>query len=149
MKGILKWPLIVAAVAVVLRVVAERSGVPESVTKYISVVALHLLIAPVYFAIRIGRSGVSRPYIALIKSVALYVLLARAMIIPTYWLARIFSWQQSRFGGLAGATPLVAYVVNPFATAAFWIVFSICVGGVVGSIVVAVTSRFFRDETAG
>ena len=141
MKGILKWPLIVAAVVVVLRVVVERMGVANSVSNYFSVVALHLVIAPLYFAIRIGTSGIRNPYITQIKLVALYVVLTRAMILPTYWLARIYGWQQDRFGGLSGATPLVGYVAIPLGTAVAWIVMSLVVGSVLGVAVIFVMSR--------
>ena len=146
MKGILKWPLIVAAIAVVLRVVVERAGVPETVSNFVSVVALHLLIVPLYFSIRIGLSGIPRPYLTHIKLVTLYVLLTRAMVIPTYWLAHIFGWQQQRFAGLSGpdVTPFTSYVAIPFFTAAQWIVVSIIFGGVLGSIVIALTGRFVR-----
>jgi hypothetical protein len=90
-KGILKWPLLIAAVVVVLRVVVEQLGAPDSVANLFSVVALHLAVGPVYFAIMLARSGVPRPYGELIKVIALYVVLTRAMVLPTYWLARIFT----------------------------------------------------------
>src|SRR5439155_1986083 len=77
-KGILKWPLIVAAAVVVLRVVVEQSGAPNSVSNIISVVALHLVIVPLYFAIRIAKSGLMHPYVTQVKLVALYVVLTRA-----------------------------------------------------------------------
>ena len=67
MKGILKWPLIVAAVVTVLRVVVEREGASDRVCNILSVVALHLMIGPLYFAIRIGWSEILRPYFTLIK----------------------------------------------------------------------------------
>ena len=73
MKEILKWPLIIAAAVVVLRVVVERAGAPDSVANYLSVVALHFVIAPVYFSIRIAWSGASRPYSTLFKLIAWYV----------------------------------------------------------------------------
>ena len=138
MKGILKWPLIVAAIVVVLRVLVEQYGAPDAVANYISVVALHLVIGPIYFAIRLATSGTPRPYGTLIKLVALYVVLTRVMVLPTYWLARIYNWPQQRFGGLAGASPLVGYVTIPFQTAAIWIVVSLAFGGIAGSIVIAI-----------
>lgn len=138
MKGILKWPLIIAAVVVVLRVVVEQSGTPDAIANLLSVVALHFLIVPVYLAIRIGKSEVSRPYATLLKLVALYVVLTRAMVLPTYWLARIYEWPQPRFAGLAGTdvTPFTGYIAVPFLTAAFWIVASIIFGGIVGAIII-------------
>jgi hypothetical protein len=142
-NGILKWPLLIAAVVVILRVVVERSGAPDAAANLLSVVALHFLIGPVYFAIRIAKSGVSRPYATLLKFVTLYVVLTRAMVLPTYWLARIYGWTQPRFNGLAGpdVTFFTGYIAIPFATAAIWIVASVIFGGVLGSIVVAITRR--------
>lgn len=147
MKGILKWPLIVAAVVVVMRVVVERAGVSDHVSNYFSVVALHLVIAPLYFAIRIATSEVRRPYLTQIKLVVFYVVLTRALILPTYWAARIFGWEQGRFGGLSGSTPFAGYVTIPFQTAAAWIVISTCVGTVLGFVVIAMLSRFVRSNT--
>jgi hypothetical protein len=141
--GILKWPLIIAAVVVVLRVIVEQAGAPDAIANLFSVVALHFLIGPIYFAIRIAKNGISRPYVTLFKLITLYVVLTRAMVLPTYWLARIYDWPQPRFSGLAGpdVTPFVGFIVVPFLTAAFWIVGSVIFGGVLGSIIIAITRR--------
>jgi hypothetical protein len=149
-KEMLKWPLIIAAVVVVLRVVVEQAGAPDAVANLLSVVALHLLIGPVYFAIRIAKSGVSRPYVTLFKLVTLYVVLTRAMVLPTYWLARIYEWPQQRFAGLAGpdVTFFTGYIAIPFGTAAVWIVASVIFGGVLGSIIIAITRRFAGKPAA-
>jgi hypothetical protein len=145
-KGILKLPLIVAAAVVVLRVVVERMGVAENISNLLSVVMLHLLIGPLYFAIRIVFSGVRSPYTTQIKLVALYVVLTRAMILPTYWLARIYGWDQSRFGGLHDASPLVGFVAIPFQTAGMWVVASLVVGSALGVVVIFVMSRFLKSN---
>lgn len=141
-RQILKWPLIIAAAVVVLRVIVERAGASDAVANILSVVALHFLIGPVYFAIRVGMSAESRPYFTLFKLIALYVVLTRIMILPTYWLARIYGWPQGRFGGLAGGSPITGFFVIPFATAAFWIIASVIFGSVVGSIIIAIMRRF-------
>jgi hypothetical protein len=141
MKSMLKWPLIIAAFVVVMRVIVERAGVPESISNLFSAVALHLVIAPFYFSVRIGLSALSRPYVTLIKLVTSFVILTRAMVIPTYWLAHILGWQQGRFGGLGADTaPFAAYITIPFGTAALWIVMSVIVGSVLGCIVIALIS---------
>ena len=146
MKGILKWPLIIAAVVVVLRVVVEQAGAPNIVANVLSVVALHFFIGPVYFAIRIAKSGIPHPYTTLFKLVTLYVVLIRAMVLPTYWLARLYEWPQPRFYGLAGpdVTPFTGYIAIPLVTAAFWIFASVIFGGVLGSIIIAITNRVAR-----
>ncbi len=147
MKGVVKWPLVVAAVVIVLRVVLERAGSPDSVNNIFSVVVLYVLVFPLYFAFRIANSGAARPYLELIKTTALYAALARAMVIPTYWLAYIYSWPQPRFsvaqGGVVGpdVTPLTAYVVVPLLAAAVWILSSVVVGGGLGSIVIKVKRK--------
>lgn len=133
--------MLIAAAVVVLRVIVERAGASDAVANLLSVVALHFLIGPVYFAIRIAISGESRPYVTLFRLIALYVVLTRIMILPTYWLARIYGWPQGRFGGLAGATPFMGFIVIPVGTAAFWIVASLIFGGAVGSVIIAITRR--------
>jgi hypothetical protein len=149
-RGILKWPLIVAAVVIVLRVIVEQYGAPDSVANLFSVVALHFAIGPIYFAIMLARSGMSRPYGELLKVIGLYVVLTRAMVLPTYWLARIYHWPQQRFGGLADATPFTGFITIPFQTAAIWIVLSLVFGGVCGSIIIAIVRQFGRKlESAG
>jgi hypothetical protein len=142
MKDLLKWPLIVAAVVVILRVVLELAGFSNSVTRLLSVVALHLVIVPVYFGVRLGLSGQQRRYLTLLKLVASFVVLTRAMLIPVYWLAHIEGWEQQRFGGLGPDTPpFIAYFTIPFATAAFWIAASLVIGNALGSVALAITSR--------
>ena len=141
-KGLLKWPLILAAILVVGRVVSEQAGAPDSVNNLFSVVILYVIIAPLYFAFRIAGSGVERPYRALLKTIALFTALARSMVIPTYWLAYHFQWTAPRFsvkeGGNVGPniSPLVGYIVIPFVAAIVWILISLVVGGLLGSLVI-------------
>jgi hypothetical protein len=143
MNRILKWPLIVAAVVVVARVIAERTGAPAGVSNALSVVVLHTLLGPVYFAVRIGASGAGNPYKSLFKLIGIYAVATRAMILPTYWLARIFQWPEPRFEGLAGpdVSPFVGFLAIPLLTAAFWIVASLALGGAIGAGVLAVTRK--------
>src|SRR5262245_59277263 len=135
MRGILRWPLAIAAVVVIARVILERSGAPAPISGLFSVVALSLLICPLYFAFRIGGLDIARPYRTLLKTTALYAALARAMVIPTYWLAYIYQWPEPRFatnqGGVVGPgiTPFFAYVAIPFGAALAWIIGSLIIGG--------------------
>ena len=149
MKELLKWPLIMAAVVVVFRVVTEQGVAPDSINNLISVVALHLVIGPIYFAVRIARSGEPRPYVTLLKTVLLYVVLTRVMVLPTYWLARIYGWPQPRFYGLSDATPFIGYIGIPFLTGAFWVAASVILGGLVGSIIVAIVRRMRKSAATG
>ena len=141
MKGLLKGPLIVAAVVVVGRVVMERLGAPQSVNDWISAAALTCLIGPAYFAMKIARSGAPRPYSTQLKATALYAVLVRAMLLPVYWLAFYLGWPEPRFFVPPDAGPLVGYIALPFGTAAFWIVASVIVGGILGALIIALGRR--------
>jgi hypothetical protein len=142
MMRLLKWPLVVAVIVVVGRVLSEQAGVPDSINNLLSAVVLHAVIAPVYLAIRIATGGISKPYLAQFALTGIYVVLVRALLIPTYWLARVYKWPQPRFYGLADASPFIGYVALPFGTAAFWIVASLIFGGLLGSLIIAVMRRF-------
>jgi len=149
LKGILKWPLVIAAVVLVLRVINERAGGPPLLSSALSVVVLHTLLAPIYFAIRIAGSSAERPYKALLKLILTYVVWTRAMLIPVYWLARIFEWPEPRFYGLWGAdvNAFVGFIGVPFVTALFWIVISVVVGGAIGAGVLAMMRPGDRGQT--
>ena len=151
MKGIMKWPLIIALVVIVARVILELAGQPVPTTNLLSVVVLHTLLVPLYLGVRIAMDGVSRPYGTLFKLVVLYVVYARLMILPVYWLARIYHWNQPRFEGLwgPGVSAFRGFIGVPFATAAIWIVLSTVIGGLLGSLILAIGRRFFASSTAG
>jgi len=144
LKGMLKWPLVIAGIAVVLRVVLEQMQAPAIAANLVSVVALYLAIGPIYFAVRISRSGIEHPYRQLFKSTVLYATLARALVIPTYWLAYIYQWQIPRFlvsqGGVVGpnVSPFRAFVGVPLVAGIAWVIGSLIIGGFLGSIVIAV-----------
>jgi len=131
----------------VLRVVLEQLQAPSTLTNLISVVAMYLLIFPIYFAIHIARSGVDHPYRQLLKSITVYAALARGLVIPTYWLAYIYQWQTPRFlvsqGGVVGpdVTPLRAFVLVPLAAGVAWVIGSVIIGGTVGSIIMVIMRR--------
>ena len=147
MKGMMKWPLIIAAIFVVVRVILERLGSPEWINNVFSIVILYILIVPLYFSVRIANSGVERPYRTLLKKTALYTVLARSMVIPFYWLAYYYQWSNFRFsvagGGNVGpnVTPLFGYVLIPIGAMVAWIVVSLVLGGGLGSIVIAVKRK--------
>jgi hypothetical protein len=143
LKGILRWPLIIAAVVVVLRVVAERAGAPNAVSNALSVVALHTILGPLYFGLQVGLGAFPSPYSLLIKLIAVYAVSTRVMILPAYWLARIFAWPESRFAGLSGpnVSPFVGFIAIPLLTAGFWIVASLVVGSVIGAATLALVRK--------
>jgi len=151
----LKWPLVIAGIAVVLRVVLEQMDAPAVVSNLVSVVALYLVFGPIYFAVRISRSGIDHPYRQLFKSIALYAALARALVIPTYWLAYIYQWQIPRFlvsqGGVVGPNvgPFRAFVGVPLAAGIAWVIGSLIIGGTLGLIVIAIKKPKASRERAG
>jgi hypothetical protein len=147
MKGEFKVPLIIAAILVVGRVLFERAGAPETINNLVSVAVFYVLVVPLYFAFRIAKTGVPHPYGTLLKSTALFTVLARLMVTPTYWLAYAYQWPQARFSTAAGGnvgpgvTPLWGYVLIPIAAAVVWILISLIVGGGLGSILIAVKRK--------
>ncbi len=147
MKGMLKGPLIIAAILVIARVILERAGAPGWLNNLFSVVILYVFIAPVYFAFRIANSRVDRPHRTLFKNIALFTALARSMVIPFYWLAYHFQWPEYRFsvagGGNVGpnVSPIMGYVGIPLGAAIVWILISLIVGGTLGSIVIKMKRR--------
>ena len=138
MKGILKWPLIVAAIVVVLRVIVERAGAPSQISNLLSVAALTTVLGPLYFAIQIALGKKPRPYLMELQLVFVYAVCVRAMVLPTYWAARIFNWTESRFGGVNNPNPIVGFLALPLLTAAFWIVVSMISGTIIGFATLAI-----------
>lgn len=147
MEGLMRVPIVLAVLVVAGRVAAERAGAPAAVSALISAVGLHLLIGPVYFAFRIGGSSVVRPYLTLVKSIGIYAVLVRAMVVPTYWLAYIFQWPEPRFSvenaGVVGpdVTPIQAYVLVPLVLTVSWVLGSLIIGTAIGSLVLAIRRR--------
>jgi len=138
MKGILKWPLIVAALVVVLRVIVERAGAPSQISNLFSAAALTTVLGPLYFAIQIALGKKPRPYLMELQLVFVYAVCVRAMVLPTYWAARIFNWTESRFGGVNNPNPIVGFLALPLLTAAFWIVVSMISGTILGFATLAI-----------
>jgi hypothetical protein len=149
MTSLLKTPLIIAAIVVVGRVIIERTNVVPQISNYLSAVVLTVLLAPLYFGLKIAFNRIPRPYATHLKATALYAVLVRAMILPVYWLAFYYGWPEQRFAipPEAGTGPLAGYVIVPFLTAAFWILASIIVGGAIGALIIAVHQRVSRAST--
>ncbi|MDA2926003.1 hypothetical protein MYX78_02025 [Acidobacteria bacterium AH-259-G07] len=66
MKSILKWPLIIAALLLVIRVILEQSGAPALLNNIFGVTWLYLLL-PIYFAFQIAEGAPSNPYMRLFQ----------------------------------------------------------------------------------
>ena len=121
-----------------LRVIVERAGAPAAMSNMLSVAALTTALGPLYFALQIGLAHKPRPYSMLIQLVFIYAVCARAMILPTYWAARMFNWTESRFAGVDAPNPLVGFIALPLITAAFWIGASMVTGSAIGFITLAI-----------
>jgi hypothetical protein len=142
----MKWPLVIAAILVVARIVFEQMGAAENVNNIFGVAWLYFL-APIYFAVQIANSGVAKPFLELIRSTAIFTTYTRLMVMPTYWLAYMNRWTAPRFstaqGGVVGEgiTPLQGYLVIPVRNALFWIVAATIVGAIIGSVALAIKRR--------
>ena len=141
MKGLLKGPLILGAIVIVARVISERWGAPHMFSASLSAVWLHTLIVPIYFAVRIGKSSVPRPYLTQFKNVLLYVTVMRAMLLVPYWMARAYGWEEPRFIGLNSSSSVIGYGAIPVLTGVFWIVASMVVGTGIGAAIIAVLRK--------
>ncbi len=139
MKGMMKWPLIIAAVLVIVRVVLEQASVPEVVNNIFGVAWLYFIV-PVYFALRIAAIGEAKRAKVLAKYLLLFTTYTRLMIMPTYWLAYAFQWPALRFslkiGGVVGegVSPLAGYVGIPIRNAVVWIIAATVIGMILGGI---------------
>lgn len=148
----LKWPLIVAAILVVLRIVLEKLGAPESINNLLGVAWLHILV-PFYLAYQIQASESARPYRVLFKDLFLYTLYTRLMVLVTYWMAYLWQWQSPRFlldrGGNVGEGigPLQGYLVIPVRNLVVWIVMAMVIGMVLGSILLLIKGKGRGDKT--
>ncbi len=142
MKGMMKWPLLIAAILVILRVVSEQLSAPEAINRIFGVTWLYFLV-PIYFALKIAATNDAQPYKTLFIKMAIFVALVRLMVIPAYWLAYKFNWNASRFdaeqGGVVGdgISPLSGYVLIPLGAFLFWLVAATLAGGGLGALMIA------------
>lgn len=148
-----KWPLLVAAVIVIVRVVSEQVGAPESVNFIFGVVWLYFIV-PFTFVSAILKSGAGRPYVELFKNLLVFSVLTRLMVVPTYWLAYAFQWPALRFrldaGGVVGegVTPLFGYLIYPALNGLSWVIFAVLVGMLLGGITLYVRRRKMAQVAA-
>ena len=144
--GLLKVGVLVAACIIVVRIVLEQLGAPESINNAFGVAWLYIIFS-VLFALRIGKSGESAPYKALFKSLLLFSVYTRLMVIPTYMLAYLLNWQASRFstkmGGNVGpdVDTLSGLFLIPLRNAFIWIVMATVIGMIIGGGVILVRKR--------
>jgi hypothetical protein len=151
--ALMKTGLILAVVIIVLRIGLELSGAPETVNNIFGVAWLYLIL-PVLFAWRIAAVYEARRFKALFKSVFLFALSTRLMVLVTYMLAYLFQWQAPRFsanmGGNVGGntTPFVGLVLVPVRNAIFWIIGATVIGLIIGGITLWLRKMFSSSSKA-
>ena len=149
MKSIFKWPLIIAAAVVVIRVILEESGAPSLLNNIFGVTWLYFLL-PIYFAFQIAQDAPSKPYMRLFQVTVVFLFLTRLMVSATYCLAYVFSWSAPRFsvqgGGVVGegVTPLQGLVLIPLQNLVIATIFGTVIAMIIGSIVLAIRRRLGR-----
>jgi hypothetical protein len=138
--GLMKAGVLVAACIIVVRIILEQFGAPESVNNIFGVAWLYLVF-PVLFALRIAASGEAGPFKALFKALLLFGVYTRLMVMASYMLAFLFQWQAPRFslkmGGNVGpdVSALQGLLVIPARNALIWIVMATVLGMIIGGII--------------
>ncbi len=136
----MKAGVLIAACIIVVRIVLEQLGAPESVNNIFGVAWLYLVF-PVLFALRIAADGDSGPFKALFKALVLFAVYTRLMVMATYMVAYLLKWQAPRFsikmGGNVGPEVggLQGLALIPARNALIWIVMATVVGMIIGGIV--------------
>ena len=145
-KSLIRVPLIIAAIIIVARIISEQAGAPPWLNQVFGVTWLYLLI-PFYFAVKITKSGEAKPFVTLLKTLAVFVLLSRILIALTYMIAFALSWSAPRFlvvnGGVVGEgiTPVEGYLLIPFQNLVLTTFAVTVIGMILGGIVMAVMRK--------
>ena len=138
--GLMKAGVLVAACIIVVRIILEQMGSPESVNNIFGVAWLYLIF-PVLFALNISASGEPGPFKALFKTLLLFGVYTRLMVMATYMMAYLLKWQAPRFstkmGGNVGPDvgALQGLLLIPVRNALIWIVTATVVGMIIGGAV--------------
>lgn len=152
-RAMMKWPLIIAAALIVVRIVLEQVGAPETVNNIFGVAWLYFIV-PFYFAARIAKSGDPKPFRVLFKKLLLFSIYTRLMVMPAYWLAYAFEWAAPRFslamGGVVGegVTPLQGTIWYPGRNAIVWIIFAVALGMILGGVSLLIRRRGAKSSEA-
>ncbi len=145
-QKVMKVGLIIAVIAIVLRIVLEQAGAPGTINNIFGVAWLYFIL-PVFFALHITSTGRSAPFKTLLKNVFVFAVYTRIMVMVTYMLAYQLRWEAPRFstgmGGNVGnnVSPLNGFLLIPVRNAAIWIIFATIVGMIVGGIVLLFTRK--------
>ena len=135
--SLMKAGVLAAACIIVVRIILEQLGAPESVNNIFGVAWLYLVFA-VLFALRLAASGEPGPFKALLKALVLFGVYTRLMVMVTYMIAYQLKWQAPRFGMQMGGNVgpdvglLQGLLVIPVRNALIWIVMATVVGMIIG-----------------
>ncbi|KAA3613854.1 MAG: hypothetical protein DWQ05_16395 [Calditrichaeota bacterium] len=142
---IVKLPLLIAFAVIVLRLILEFYGAPETVNKIFGVAWLHLIM-PIYLAFKIVEHDFEKPFVVLVKTILLFSIPVRFAVALTYSLAHYFKWAIPRFAMVTGenVTPLSGYFTIPASAFAFYVLLTLVVGIVTGGI-----TLYFKTRAAG
>ncbi len=144
--SLMKIGIIVAAGIIVVRIVLEQVGAPESINNIFGVAWLYFIF-PVLFALRISKAGMPGPFKALFMDILLFGVYTRLMVMVTYMAAYLLKWPAPRFsssmGGNVGAdvSAIQGLLVIPARNALIWVLFVVVVGMIIGSITLLVRKR--------
>ncbi len=145
-RSLIKVPLIIAVIIMVARIILEQAGAPHGLNQIFGVAWLCLLI-PFYFAVKITKSGEAKPFVAFLKTLAVFVLLIRILVALTYTAAFALSWSAPRFlvehGGVIGEgiTAVEGYLLIPLQNLVLTTLAITVVGAILGGIVIAVMRK--------
>jgi hypothetical protein len=152
-SSLIKWGVLIAAVIIVVRIVLEQIGTPESISFIFGVAWLYFIL-PILFAFRIRARKEASPYKSLFISVLLFAFYTRVIVMLTYILAYFLRWQAPRFaypGGNVGENVGVwtGILIIPLRNVLIWVVMSTIIGMILGSITLLVKRKAPEASPAG
>ncbi|KAA3656478.1 MAG: hypothetical protein DWQ10_15295 [Calditrichaeota bacterium] len=144
-NSMMKMPLILAAAIIIIRIVLEQLGSPQTINPIFGVAWLYFLV-PIYFALEIKKSGSDTPYKSLFATLGFFAIYTRLMVFVTYMLAWWLQWPAPRFsldqGGVVGegVSALQGLLIIPLRNAVIWIIFAVIIGMLIGWITMVIKS---------
>jgi hypothetical protein len=142
---VMRWGVLIAAAIIIVRIVLEQTGVPDSICLIFGVAWLYFIF-PVLFAVGIRVRKDASPYKRLFKDIFLFLIYTRVMVMVTYMLAYVFSWSAQRFaypGGNVGenVSVLSGILLLPLRNLLIWVVMAGIIGMIIGSIALLLTRK--------
>lgn len=138
-RKLMQVGVVLAALIIVVRIVLEQAGAPQTVNNILGVAWLYFLF-PVLFAAAIRARQYDSPYKVLLKDVVLFAVYTRLMVMVTYMLAYFLKWKAPRFaatmgGNVGGNVSLwTGLLFIPVRNVLIWVVFAAIVGMIIGSV---------------